>query len=548
MKDYYWLNKNSREFLNRDYLLEGVTPEQRIRQIADRAEEILGIEGFADKFEGYMKKGYFSLSTPIWINFGLERGLPISCYGSYFPDDMGEIMKTNSEVAMMTKHGGGTSGYFGDIRGRGTPIAYNGTSNGSVSMMEITNTIINITSQGRARRGSFAASLPVDHPDLKEFLKIRSEGHPIQDLSIGVTVPEGWMQSMIDGDPEKRDIWVKILKKRAETGYPYVFFTDNVNNNKPQVYKDKDMKIHHSNLCQEICLPNSEEISFVCDLSSLNLLHFNEWRQTDAVETLTYFLDAVMTEFIEKASKIQFLEKAVKFAREHRAIGIGVLGWHSFLQSNMIPFEGLEAKMWNAKIFQFINMASLAASKQLAVLFGEPKVLEGYGERFTTRTAIAPTTSSAFILGQVSPSIEPEKANIYIKDLAKGKFTYKNPYLKAILKELGMDNAETWKSIMLKGGSVQHLDFLPDEVKAVFKTFGEISQMEIVQLAAQRQKFIDQAQSLNLAVHPDTPVKEINALMIEAWKLGVKTLYYQRGVNAAQEVGRSLMTCVSCES
>ncbi len=263
---------------------------------------------------------------------------------------------------------------------------------------------------------------------------------------------------------------------------------------------------------------------------------------------MTLFLDAVYTEFIDKAKKIPFFEKAVKFAEEHRSIGLGVLGWHSLLQSEMIPFEGMEAMYLNAEIFRTINQKSLEASKFLAETKGEPKMLEGYGERFTTRVAIAPTTSSSFILGQVSPSIEPLHSNYYLKDLAKGKFSYKNPYLENLLKEKGEDTPENWKSIMVKGGSVQHLDFLNQREKDVFKTFGEISQLEIVKQAAQRQTWIDQAQSLNLMIHPDTPLKDINSLFIEAWKLGLKTLYYQRSVNIAQQVSRDILSCSSCEA
>jgi ribonucleoside-diphosphate reductase alpha chain len=300
-------------------------------------------------------------------------------------------------------------------------------------------------------------------------------------------------------------------------------------------------------MCTEILEYTDEFKSFVCCLSSLNLLHWDEIVETDAVETLAYFLDAVYTEFIQKAEGIPFMEKALLFAKEHRSIGIGVLGWHSLLQSKLIPFEGFEAKMLNAEIFRTINDKSLIASMQLATMFGEPKMLEGYGQRFTTRLAIAPTTSSSFILGQVSPGIEPLESNYFIKDLAKGKFVYRNPYLKQLLKDKGQDVPEVWNTILLKGGSVQHLDFLDEREKGVFKTFGEISQLEIVQQAAQRQKFIDQGQSLNLMIHPDVSLKEVNALFYEAWKLGIKTLYYQRSVNMAQQVGRELMNCSSCE-
>lgn len=547
MKNYYWLNQDSRTFLGKDYLLPGVTPEARIREIAETAERILGIEGFADKFEGYMARGFFSLATPVWMNFGLDRGLPISCYGIDIQDDTMDILRATAEIGALTKMGGGTAGYFGKLRGRGAPIRNNGVSNGAVSFLLPFQTTTDVITQGQARRGYFAAYLPVDHPDIEEFLHCREEGNVIQNIALGVCIPDEWMEAVEAGDKDKRKILAKIHQKRAETGFPYIFFTGNVNKNKPKVYKDKGMEINHSQMCTEILEYTDEFKSFVCCLSSLNLLHWDEIVETDAVETLAYFLDAVYTEFIQKAEGIPFMEKALLFAKEHRSIGIGVLGWHSLLQSKLIPFEGLEAKMLNAEIFRTINDKSLIASMQLATMFGEPKMLEGYGQRFTTRLAIAPTTSSSFILGQVSPGIEPLESNYFIKDLAKGKFVYKNPYLKQLLKDKNQDTPEVWNSILIKGGSVQHLDFLDEREKGVFKTFGEISQLEIVQQAAQRQKFIDQGQSLNLMIHPDVPLKEVNALFYEAWKLGIKTLYYQRSVNMAQQVGRELMNCSSCE-
>lgn len=544
----YWLNEQSRTFLERDYLLPGVTAEQRIKQICDRAEEILGIDGFSDKFYSYVEKGWYSFSSPVWSNFGLDRGLPISCFGIDIQDDIMDILRASSEIGAMTRYGGGTAGFFGKIRPRGSEIRNNGKTSGAVHFMELFQTITQVVSQGRMRRGFFAAYMPMDHGDIEEFLNCHTEGHPIQDLAFAVTIPEGWMQSMIDGDKKKRKLWAKVLQRRAEKGYPYIFFDDNVNNNLPQTYKDKGLKINHSQMCSEIIEYTDEEKSFVCCLSSLNVLHYEEWKDTDAVEMLTYFLDAVYTEFIDKTEGLPFMEKARKFAIEHRSIGVGVLGWHSYLQSNMIPFESMEAKLANTQIFKLIDERTLKASKELAKLYGEPKMLEGYGERFTTRVAPAPTTSSSFILGQVSPSIEPLFSNYFVKDLAKGKFTYKNPYLQKLLKDKGKDSSEVWRSIMSKGGSVQHLDFLSEREKFVFKTFGEITPLEIIQQAAGRQKYIDQSQSLNLVIHPDASLKDVNALYIEAWKLGLKTLYYQRSSNLAQETSRNIMDCASCQA
>ena len=548
MKDFYWLNKESRDFLKKGYLLEGVSPEERIRQISDKAESILGIAGFSDKFYNYMSKGYFSLATPVWMNFGLDRGLPISCYGIDIQDDTADILRAVGEIGMLTKYGGGTAGYFGKIRHRGAKIKNNGVSNGSVAMMYPFQAVTDTITQGQARRGFFAAYQDVEHKDIEEFLECRSEGNPIQDLALAVCISDNFMEKAQNGDKESRKILAKVHKKRAETGFPYIFFSDNVERGKPQVYKDNNLKINHSQLCTEILEYTDEFKTFVCCLSSINVLHWEELKDTDAIETLTYFLDAVYTEFIEKAKDLSYMEKAVKFAVEHRSIGVGVLGYHSYLQSKMIPFESLEAVFENEDIFKTIDERTLKASRELASLFGEPFILQGYGERFTTRIAPAPTTSSSFILGQVSPSIEPILDNYFMKDLAKGKYVWRNPFLVKLLEEKGKDTTDVWNSILKHGGSVQHLNFLNEIEKGVFKTFGEISQLDIIKQAAQRQKYIDQSQSLNLMIHPDTTLKEVNALFYEAWKLGIKTLYYQRSVNMAQKVSRDLMTCSSCEA
>lgn len=687
---YYWLNQKTRDFLSKGYLSEGQTAEERVREIANAAEKYLGIQGFADKFEDYMSRGWFSLSSPVWANYGTNRGLPVSCNGSYVGDNMESILGKLAEISMMTKHGAGTSAYFGDLRPRGAKISKGGESSGPVHFLELFDCATNVISQSNVRRGSMAAYLPVEHPDVLEFLKIREEGNPIQGLSIGVCISDDWMLSMVGGDKEKRKIWSAIIKKRFESGYPYIHFTDTVNNAAPKVYKDKGIKIHASNLCvswdsmiltkngheeiwtlenkeveiwngkewsktivrktgenqkllrikvemidpdKDICLWSSyldcteyhkfylqdgsvkeakdlkdwdlllpfkledgseyknlvvsvegnqrtgdtycvnepfehkavfngiltgncneinlssdEETSFVCVLSSINLLHWDDLKDTDAIETMMYFLDTVTEEYIQKTSNMRFMEAANKFAREQRAVGMGVLGWHSYLQSKMIAFESMEAKMLNAQIFKTLNQKSLKASKELAEKYGEPPLLKGYGERMVTRMAIAPTTSSSFILGQVSPSIEVMDSCYFVKDLAKGKFTYKNPFLKELLHSKGKDDAETWKSILIHGGSVQHLDFLSEHEKNVFKTFGEVSQKEIVIQAAQRVAYLDQSQSLNLMIPADAPAKDASQLMIFAWEQGVKGLYYQRSSNPAQELARNILQCKSCEA
>src|SRR5690554_2279824 len=504
---FEWLTEHSRNFLASGYLSPGVTPEKRIREIAERAEQILQIPGYADKFYGYMSEGFFSLASPVWSNFGKERGLPISCFGSHIDDDMGNILYTQSEVGMMSKLGGGTSGYFGKIRHRGAEVKNNGQASGAVHIMQLFESMVDVVSQGSVRRGRFSPYLPVEHPDIMEFLEIGTEGNPIQELTHGVTVTNKWMEEMIAGDSEKRATWAKVIQRRVEIGYPYIFFTDTVNRDTVDVYKDKNLKITHSNLCSEIALPDNEEWSFVCNLSSMNLLHYDEWKDTDAVETMIFFLDAVMTDFLNKLEALRdskdkeknlaffFMEKAYNFAKANRALGLGALGWHSYLQSKMIPFESIEAQQINARIFKYINAEAHKASKKLAELYGEPEILKGYGRRNTTLTAIAPTTSSAFILGQVSQSIEPFWSNTYVKDVAKTKVTIRNPYLKEILAAKGKDTREVWNNIRDNDGSVQHLDFLTDHEKEVFKTFSELDQFMIIQQAATRQQFIDQSQS-----------------------------------------------------
>lgn len=546
-KKYYWLNSHSRLFLERDYLREGVSPEERIREIAETAQSILNIEGFADKFEDYMGRGFYSLSTPVWTNFGTSRGLPVSCFNSHIEDTMQSILYKVGEVGMMSKLGGGTSGYFGSLRNRGAKISPGGESSGPVHFMELFDKVSDVVSQGSTRRGSFAAYLPVEHPDIEEFLQIRSEGHPIQNMSIGVCLSDEWMRDMIDGNKDKRKIWAKILKKRFETGYPYLFFTDNANNQSAQVYKDKRLKINASNLCSEIMLPSNENWSFVCVLSSYNLANWEELEKTDAIETLIYFLDAVNEEFIRKTKDCSFMKEAHDFALANRALGAGALGWHTLLQSKMLSFDSMEAKLLNTSIWKTIRSRTDKATIELAKLYGEPEVLKGYGRRNTTTLAIAPTTSSSFILGQVSPSIEPHNSNYYVKKLAKGSFTFKNPHLKKLLKEKDKDIEEIWKDILVHGGSVQHLKFLSKEEKNVFKTFGEISQKEIVIQNIQRQKYVDQGISLNLMIPPSCSAKEVSDLLIYGWENGIKSFYYQRSANPAQELMRNILTCNSCE-
>lgn len=681
---FYWLNEDSRTFLSRGYLKDGEKAEDRYWEISKTSEEILGERGFAEKFYDYISRGFYSLSTPIICNFGKPNNTGVSCFSSYIPDSTDEILRKVGEVGIMSKWGGGTSGFFGNVRPRGSEIKKGGgTTDGPIRFMELFDKVADVVSQSNSRRGSFAAYLPIDHPDIMEFLRIREEGHPIQKMSIGVTVPDDWMDSMIEGDKEKRGVWAAIVRKKYETGYPYIVYTGNANKQKPQWYKDQNMEIYNSNLCvapetivttskgdlkieeidgkdvevwngkewsnvtirktgysqkfvqllfvdengvekninvteyhkfyledgsevrakdlniedrlekfknqngndvnlklvyksiltrsdntycatepkrhrilfngiltgqcSEIFLPTTDKESFVCVLSCLNLLHWDEIKETDAPETLLKFLWTVNEEFVRKTENVPYMQDARRFAEKHRAIGLGVLGWHSLLQSKMIPFESMDAKYLNNSIFPEIKKRMDQTNKDLVQVIGESEVTKGYGVALSTTMSLPPTTSSSFILGQISPSIEPLNSNYFVKKLAKGNFTYKNPFLKELLSGKDEDNSDTWRSILERGGSVQHLDFLSQQEKDVFKTFGEISQKEIIIQAAQRQKYIDQGQSLNIMVGPKVPAKEVSDLMIEAWRLGIKSLYYQRGANPSQELTRSLNTCASCE-
>ena len=544
----WWFNEESEQMLNRGYLLKGETLEGAIDRITEAAAKRLYKPELKEAFKEMIVKGWISFSSPVWANMGTQRGLPISCFNVHVTDSIEGITHKMGEVIMQTKIGGGTSGYFGELRHRGTAVTDNGKSSGAVSFMKLLDTAMDVVSQGGVRRGAFAAYLDIDHDDIEEFLQIRDIGNPIQNLFMGVCVPDYWMHEMIEGDTDKRRIWAKVLESRQQKGMPYIFFTDNVNRNKPQVYKDKGLTINASNLCSEIMLPSTEDESFICCLSSMNLELYDEWKDTNAVKLAIYFLDAVLSEFIEKTEGNYYLSAARNFAIRHRALGLGVLGYHSYLQRNMIPFESMEAKMFNAKVFKQIQEQSLAASKELANIYGEPELLKGYGVRNATTMAIAPTTSSSAILGQTSPGIEPFASNYYKAGLAKGNFIRKNKYLAKLLEEKGLDTEDVWRDIMLNHGSVQHMHQLTQEEKDVFKTFKEISPLEIVTQAAQRQQYIDQAQSLNLNIPSSMPIKDVNKVIIDAWKLGVKTLYYQRSQSVSKELVINFMNCSSCEA
>ena len=550
---YWWLTDESKQMLERGYLLPNQTVDEKLNSICKYAASFYkDEEGLKEKFLELFERGWCSLSSPIWANFGEDRGLPISCFNTYIPDSMDGIYGALHEVAMETKLGGGTSGYF-KLRSIGSPIKGGGISSGLMSFVELFDTTTKVVSQAGVRRGAFAAYVDIEHPEIEKFLTVKDKQSSLQSINTGICVSDEWMKLMEDGDKEKREIWAKILKSRREKGIPYLFFSDTVNKNKPQIYKDTNSIINASNLCNEIYLPTSETESFVCCLLSMNLFTYDEWENTDAVKLAVMFLDAVMSDFIKKVKDIPSMYKTYNFAKRHRALGLGVMGWHSLLQQKMIPFESFEAQQLNTSIFKYLKENSYKASIEIGDKYGHAPIFDevetsDIKRRNTTLLALAPTTSSSSILGQVSPSVEPYASNYFVAGLAKGSFTRKNLQLENLLINKNKNTEDVWKSIIQNQGSVQHLDFLTDREKEVFKTFQEISPFTIIQQASARQYFIDQGQSINLKIPNAMSIRDVNKVHMEAWKLGLKGLYYQRGTSVAKEAVLSMMECKSCEA
>lgn len=547
---FAWMNDVSRQFLAKDYLLNGQTGEARVGVIAETFGRRFNRPDLAAKLYDYAARGWYSFSSPVWSNYGHTRGLPISCFGTYVEDDTRSILRAHVEVGMMSKHGGGTSLYLDPLRSRGSDITDNGKSAGSVHFSGMYDKEIRVISQGSSRRGECAVYWRIDHPDVPEALatiRTKAGGPEYQKLSYGLVIDDEWMRSLVAGDLAKRALWAEVAKARTKSGYPYLIFIDNANRQAPDVYRELGLRINRSNLCTEIFLPDSPTESFVCCLSSMNDLYYSEWKHTDAVEVMVYFLDSVMSEFIEKAAGEYGFDRAVRFAERHRALGLGQLGWHDLLQSRMTPYDGLEANALAAEVSRHIQTAALAASTKMAAQYGEPELLKGRGRRHTTLTAIAPTQSSSAILEQASEGIEAKIANFAIKDKQKVKYTYQNPFLLRLLADKGQDTPAVIDSVFENEGSVQHLDCLSPREKAVFKTLREISPMAVVQQAAARQPYVCQGQSLNLLIDPEADPKQVNKVYLAAWELGLKSLYYQKNVSAAKDLVRDLTACAACE-
>ena len=557
-KDYpEWMNEISLATISKGYLLPDETPKTAFRRVANTVAQRLDKPELANKFFRYMWKGWLNLASPVLSNTGTDKGLPISCFGIDTPDSIRGIGLTNAELMRLTSLGGGVGISLSRVRGRGEKIG-NGTmgqSEGVVPWAKIYDSTIIATNQGAVRRGAASVNLDIEHPDIEEYLEIRRpKGDPNRqclNLHQAVMVTDSFMERLERREQEAMDLWVKILKSRVETGEPYIMYKDNVNNANPPAYKKNNLEVTMTNICSEITLFTDEEHSFICCLSSVNLTKWHEWKNTDLVETAIYFLDGVLEEFLAKTSGRESLIRAHRSAKKGRAVGLGVLGWHTFLQNERIPFASVAATSLTHQIFSQIKTQAESASRKLADEYGEPVWCRGTGMRNSHLLAVAPTVSNSTIAGGVSAGIEPLPANIWTFNSAKGTFIRKNKALEAYLEERGHNTDEVWDQIMKDKGSVVNLpeEIISAEDKEIFYTFAEINQLQLVEQAAARQKYIDQTQSLNLAFDPGDSPKFINEVHQAAWRLGIKTLYYLRTDSVINgDIGtRTAVDCLSCD-
>jgi ribonucleoside-diphosphate reductase alpha chain len=539
------------------YLQNKETPKEAYTRIASTAANYLNKPELFSKFFEILWNGWLIPSTPVMSNFGTNRGLPISCFGGSIGDSMYDIYRKNLEMAILSKHGGGTAYDFSEIRPKGALIkdGANGTTDGIIPFMKSFDSTIIASKQGKMRRGAVALYLSANHPEFSDFLKIREPKGDINrqchNIHMGAKFTNEFMEEVVNKNGSKRELWLEHIKTRVKTGEPYTFFTDNANANLKSTFSTYNLKVRHSQLCAEIMLPSDENHTFVCCLSSMNLYKWEEWSKTDAVYYATIFLDAVISEFLEKAKHIQGIEDPIRFAEKSRALGLGALGWASLLQKMRIPFIGIQATSLTRVIFSHMKEKSDKASMWMADEFGEPTWCKGSGYRNLTCIAVAPNRSSSKLAGGVSQGIEPFAANLYMDDDAKGAHLRRNPDLETLLDEKGLNTPQTWDIIAEDKGSVKNIDGLTEDEKEIFRTFKEINQLELVRQAAVRQEYIDQGQSLNLAFFHDAPAKWINQVHIEAWKLGIKALYYLRSesnLRADSKQQRDLYSeCIVCE-
>ena len=553
-KDYpEYFDEVALSTISKGYLLPGETPKKAYRRVAHSVAMRLNKPELENKFFKYIWNGWIGLASPVLSNTGTDRGLPISCFGIDTPDSIRGIGLTNAELMRLTSYGGGVGISLSRIRGRGSNITGNGQSEGVVPWAKIYDSTIIATNQGSVRRGAASVNLDINHSDIKEFLQIRRpKGDPNRqclNLHQCVVVDDAFMKRLNDRDSEAMSLWLEILKSRVETGEPYIMFKDNVNKDNPLAYRMNNLDVSMTNICTEITLHTDEEHSFICCLSSLNLAKYDEWKNTDVVETAVYFLDGVMEEFIVKTNGKDSMIRSHRHAKKGRALGLGVMGWHTFLQQKNLPFNSIASTAWTHTIFSDIKIKAEAASRQLAVEYGEPLWCKNTGMRNTHLLAIAPTVSNSRI-NACSAGIEPQPANVYVFNGAKGTFIVKNQELEKLLESKGKNQNKYWDQILADNGSVQNLphDVLNEEEKEVFLTFPEINQLALVQQAAARQRYIDQTQSLNLAFDPTDSPRWINQVHIESWKLGIKTLYYLRTDSVIKgDLGSRTSTCLSCD-
>lgn len=553
-----WLSYAAFKTLSNGYLLNGEAPRQMYERVAKASSKYLKKPELESKFFNYMWKNWLCPSTPVAANSGTDRALPISCFGSTVPDSVVGIMDTMKEIGILSKAGGGTSAHWHKVRGRGSKITGNGISDGIIPFNKILDSTIIGISQGGVRRGSCASYLPVTHPDIDEFIDMRKPSGDVNrqclNLHHGVTIPNEWMEKVIKSDGNERKLWLKIMKSRWETGEPYLFFSDHVNNTRPDCYKSNNLIINGSNLCNEIRLFSDEDHTFVCCLSSLNLAKWDEWKDdNEFIKTCVWFLDGIMEEFIQKTDGIIGLEKARRFAIKSRSVGVGVLGFHTLLQQKMFAFDSIDAYLLNNIIFKKIKTEADLATAELAKEYGEPEWATGFNRRNCHCLAIAPTVSNSLISSNVSAGIEPWAANAFAQKSAKGNFIIKNKTLENLFESKHKNTEEVWASIIKNSGSVQHLNFLDKEEKEVFLTAREINQFAIVKLASARQKYIDQGQSLNLFFPANSDPKYVNDIHLELYKSGLHGAYYLRtesvlkSDSGSREYKRESTECKMCE-
>jgi len=549
-----WMDEISLATISKGYLLPGETVKSAYRRVANAAASRLKKPELANKFFKYIWNGWIGLASPVISNMGTDRGLPISCYGVDTPDSIRGIGLTNAELMRLTSKGGGVGISVSRIRPRGTEIAGNGKSEGVVPWCKIYDSSIIATNQGNVRRGAASVNLDIEHPDVDEFLEIRRPKGDVNrqclNLHQCVVVGDNFMRKLEARDSESMQRWAKVLKSRMETGEPYIMYKDNVNKNNPIAYRMNNLEVTMTNICSEITLFTDEEHSFICCLSSLNLAKWEEFKDTDCIQTAIWFLDGVMEEFIDKSNGKESLKRTHKHAKKGRALGLGVMGWHTFLQQKGLPFASIASTVHTRNIFNKIRMEAETASMNLAAEYGEPLWCRGTGMRNTHLLAVAPTVSNSVICGGISAGIEPLPANVYTFNGAKGTFIRKNKSLEALLESKGENKEKWWKQMLQEGGSVMGLpdNVLSSDEKEVFLTFPEINQLELVKQAAERQKYIDQTQSLNVSFDPNDSPKWINQVHMEGWKLGIKTFYYLRTDSVIKgDLGSRMADCVACD-